>query len=90
MLSAARINETPMFHVERNQTDKQMIFYRLDFFDPVDDDTFFIYGNTRSRFKDHFISIVQRTGKHIPDGIVYANWEGLPKTILNHQLVNYL
>lgn len=90
LLSNARINGKSMFHVEKNWDYETMIFYRLDYFDPVDDESEFIHGNSRSRFKDHFISVVQRTGKHIQDGVIYANWDGLPQKMMNHQLNAYL
>lgn len=89
-LSNATINGKPLFHVEKNKTNKTMLFYRLDFYDSVDEETVFLYGNTKIRFMDHFLSIVQRTGKHIQNGVVYANWSGLPNTIMNHQLINYI
>lgn len=89
-LRAARIGGERLFHAEPNRTDPRMIFYRLDFFGSVDDATTFIHGNTESRFRDHFVSIVKRTGKHIQDGEVMANWPGIPDNINNHELIGFM
>lgn len=90
LLKRARVNGAPLFHVERSAVEPSMLFYRLDFFDLVDDETTFVYGNSNSRFNDHFISIVTRTGKHIQKGEILANWDGFPSTLYNHEAVQYL
>ncbi len=90
ILTSASVNGKSLFHVECNKTDPLKLFYRLDFYDPVNDSTEFVIGNRSARFKDHFVSIVQRTGKHIPNSVVYSNWRGLPSRFYNFELFNYL
>jgi len=88
-LSGVRINGKPMFFVEISEYDPTLVFYRLDFYDPVDETTEFIHGNRNSRFNDHFVSIVKRTGKHIQTGEVIFNHRDVPTSIYNHELKPY-
>ena len=37
-----------------------------------------------------FQTIVERTGKHIPDGTIYANCEIFPKDMKNHEIFQQL
>lgn len=89
LLERVKIDGKPFFHVEGNQTNPNRLFYRLDFFDQVNADTTFMHGNKESRFHDHFVTIIKRTGKHIQLGEVMANWDGLPDEMYNHDLVEY-
>ncbi|MDQ7730926.1 hypothetical protein [Halomonas sp. SpR8] len=90
ILRSVEINGKPMLHVEKNLTDSRVLFYRLDFFNPVDDSTVFQHNGTQSRFKEHFASIVKRTGKHIPEGTVLTNWEAFDRSIYNHEILETL
>ncbi len=89
LLNSIKINGSPLLFVERNSHDPKVIFYRLDFFDEVSDETTFVHGNQVSVFEDHFVSIVTRTGKHVQSGEITSNCEGLPSRIYNHELKSY-
>lgn len=88
LLKSSKINGRPLFYVERNTSDPKMFFYRLDFFDPVDEQTTFVHGNQESSFREHFISIVKRTGKHIPEGELLSNWGAFPSRLYNHEILS--
>lgn len=90
LLTRARVAGAPLFHVEKNRGDPCMLFYRLDFFDPVDEKTTFEHGNRSSNFRTHFESIGRRTGKHIGAGEILANWNAFPATLYNHEASQHL
>ena len=90
ILSAIRINDKKLLYVERNSSDPCRLFYRLDFFDPVNEQTTFQSGDRIVRFQDFFVSIVTRTGKHVPEGELLSNRRLLPQQISNHELYDYL
>ncbi|HLB52360.1 MAG TPA: hypothetical protein VJK48_01450 [Chlamydiales bacterium] len=86
LLEQAQILESQLFLVESYPQDDRKLFYRICFTDKVTEDSTFTLGNRAFRFFDLFTPIVQRTGKHIPEGTVYSTISSLPTSMKNHEL----
>lgn len=85
LLKNAQILNQQLFIVERYVSDPTKLFYRIAFTDEVPLDTSFEIEGKNYRFFNHFKPIVRRTGKHIPQGTIYSNYE-FPQTIKNHEI----
>jgi hypothetical protein len=85
-LRDARIGDRRLFLVETYPQDRRKLFYRIDFSDAVEKGGGFGIGGKELDFYSFFDSIVVRTGKHIPNGIVFGDFEELPKKMENHAL----
>jgi hypothetical protein len=90
ILEGARIDDKPLFFVERDAHDPLKLFYRVAMSDPVGPDAQFTYRNTAAPFADHFTAIVQRTGKHNQNGDLFANFEIGHERFPNHEVLGWL
>jgi hypothetical protein len=89
-LEGARIEGQPLFLVESYSEQPNKLFYRICFTDEVVPDVKFTIHGKDYRFFDSFKPIVQRTGKHIPEGTVFCSRSILPKRLRNHELLSTL
>lgn len=80
----------PLFHVEPYEGDQKRLFYMIKFTDPAKSDLHFSANGNEFRFMDFFSPIIQRTGKHIGSGVVFATKKFLPAKIENFELFRYL
>ena len=90
ILEGVRIEGKPLFVVERDAHDQLKLFYRVGMHDPLKEDVELVYGNSTARFFDHFTAIVQRTGKHVQQGDLFANFEIEADSIPNHELLQLI
>lgn len=90
ILSSVTINDTSIFHVEKNQFDSCKLFYHLTFTDKVSAKINFKVNNKSYFFFDYFKAIVTRTGRHIPMGTVLSNDIEFKDHIDNYQFNNYI
>ena len=90
ILEGARIDGKPLFFVEPDPHDPLKLFYRVAMTDPVGADAEFSYRNMSARFADHFTAIVQRTGKHIQNGDLFASFEIGRDRFSNHEVSGWL
>ena len=89
-LASIEILGKKLFLVEDYPQDKNKLFYRICFTDAVFDDTSFIVDGEKMRFFDLFQPIVQRTGKHIPEGTLFFNHGKKSLQIKNHDIFNWV
>lgn len=89
-LTRATLQGKPLFYVESYPEEPTKLFYRLQYTDAVPQHAQFILHDRSWRFFDLFTAIVQRTGKHIPQGTVLANRPFLPPTMANHELAHHI
>jgi hypothetical protein len=90
LLEAARIENVPLFLLEDYPDDSKKLFYRICFTDAVSSDVRFRIGDSSYRFFDLFQPIVQRTGKHIPQGTAFCSAGHLPPRMKNDELLSHL
>jgi hypothetical protein len=90
VLEGVRIKGKSLFVVERDPHDQLKLFYRVGMHDPLNGDAGFVYGNSTALFFDHFTAIVQRTGKHVQQGDLFANFEIGVDSVPNHELVRVI
>ncbi len=86
LLEGAHIEGEKLFCVESYEQEKEKLFYKLIFTDPVGSEATFQVGGKSFRFFDLFKAIVTRTGKHIPEGDLLCNAPLFPEKIENHQI----
>lgn len=90
ILEEATIQGQKLFLVEAYPHEPLKLFYRILFTDPVPEGVVFeIHGKTFP-FHSLFKAIVQRTGKHIPQGVLYSNRANLPKQMYNHEIFDVI
>lgn len=92
-LSEARIEGRRLFHLERYENEPLKLFYRIDYTNVVPKGYVLEINGHSLNFFDLFKEIVVRTGRHIPQGAIYTDLDGLdgdgeslPRRILNHEL----
>jgi hypothetical protein len=90
VLSTVMVGEIPLFHVEADPHNKRKVFYRVALHDPVDEAARLTFNNRSALFAEHFVAIVQRTGKHTPAGDLFTNFEGPGRTLSNHEAGRWL
>lgn len=91
ILQEARIREQPLFLIEVYPHDKKKLFYRVNFSESALPEEKFIINGKSFKFFDFFQVIVQRTGKHIPEGSIYSNnTDILQNEMYNHDFFSYL
>lgn len=86
LLEEAKISNASLFVVESYQEDPFKLFYRLAFTDKVSDNDRLSIGDKNLHFLSFYQNIVERTGKHIPEGTCYCNLSVLPEKFYNHEL----
>lgn len=90
-LSALKINNKRLFHVEKNLHDETKLFYQLSFTDALENKkTKFEHPNGSYPFFKYFDKIVTRTGRHIPMGTIFSKDIQFPNHIYNHEFNKYL
>jgi hypothetical protein len=89
ILKDVTVDGQKLFVVETYE-DSRKLFYRIDFTDQLKAKAIFLSGDKRLKFFDHFEAIVTRTGKHIPIGNILCNRPLFPKTILNHEIFDFV
>ena len=90
VLSAARIEGAPLFHVERDAFNSRKLFYRVDFFAKVGDNASFELDGKTHRFFEHFQRVVTRSGSHIPAGFLLTKGLDLGERMHNHEIKDAL
>jgi hypothetical protein len=90
ILSTVMVGKVPLFHVEADPHNHSKVFYRVELHDPTDDDARFTFNNRSALFREHFVAIVQRTGKHTPAGDLFTNFEGPGIDLSNHEAGRWL
>ncbi|MGZ3693442.1 MAG: hypothetical protein ACXWQO_04575 [Bdellovibrionota bacterium] len=92
-LESATVDGKKLFFVEADPTGKSKLFIRVDYTDEAAPRDFVEINGLKVEFARHFKGIVRRTGKHIPQGAIYASGLKLPEKMMNHELpekiVNY-
>jgi hypothetical protein len=87
ILKSVRVEKKTLFHVETYPNDPRKIFYMLEFTDTVNSETLITWHTGTQKMLNQFTPVVRRTAKHIPEGIVFANCDILPKgPFANHGL----
>ncbi len=90
ILEDARVSDQKLFLVESYIEEPKKLFYRLVFTDRVNEGVLISINEKTFPFFSLFQTIVERTGKHIPDGTIYANCEIFPKDMKNHEIFQQL
>jgi len=90
LMKSASILNSPLFYVEADPKNPRKLFYRLQFSDPVSEDTEFHFDDKSRRFQDHFKKVVLRTGRHCQDGFVYQTKRIMPEYLENHLIHDYI
>lgn len=90
ILEVAKIDGSPLFHVEAYEGDPCKLFYMIKFTQSVEENATFLANGTTFAFKIFFHPVVRRTGKHIGSGVVYSTKNFLPPKIENHELFHHL
>jgi len=90
ILQSVRVKDSPFFHIESYPDDPLKLFYKIQFTDPVDSNTFFTISNKQYRFFDFFKAIVKRTGRHIQSGTLFCNQPIFPDRLENHEIGDYI
>lgn len=85
ILSSVQVGSHPLFLVEKYPLEPKKLFYRINFSKNLPHDASFS-GEETHRFYDFFNRIVQRTGKHIPNGCLLAKNIELKPRISNHEV----
>lgn len=85
-LAAATVNGHRLFFLEADPTGLPKLFIRVDFSAELAGAAVAEVNGRKLPFDSHFKSIVRRTGKHIPEGAVYASGVALPEKMMNHEL----
>ena len=90
VLETVKVEGQRLFFIESYDQEQLKLFYRICFTDPLGlKASFEVDGKTGSFFQ-FFHAIVQRTGKHIPNGTLYGNFDLCAffqkKTIYNHEI----
>ena len=88
LLSEAIMNGVKIFYVDIYDSDKLILFYRIDIKDKVFNNANFIFGNKILRFYDEFKLITNRTGSHISDGDIFCKNIEIADRIKNDQINN--
>lgn len=89
-LGAAVVEGRRLFHVEADARDACTLFYRLDFTDQLSAQARARVNGRDFRFRDQFVEIVTRTGKHVPVGSVFARGVDLPAEMPNHAVFDVI
>lgn len=90
ILEGMEIKNKKLFLIEMDKHDPRVIFFRLDFTEPVSDDQLFYSNKIPYKFHDYFDSIVRRTGKHVPYGYIYSQDIEFQDNMMNHEFNHYL
>ncbi|PIS00388.1 MAG: hypothetical protein COT84_08115, partial [Chlamydiae bacterium CG10_big_fil_rev_8_21_14_0_10_35_9] len=86
ILQSVTLNGAPFFHVESYPDNPLKLFYRIQFTDPVPQDTFLTVSNKLYPFFKLFKAIVKRTGKHIQTGTLFSNKPYFSEKLANHEI----
>lgn len=86
LLEKAHMGSKKIFLVESYKDEPLKLFYRIIFTDPVSQDDCFMLGGKSWPFSQAFKAIVQRTGKHIPQGTIYSSLDLPEKGLFNHEI----
>lgn len=89
-LKAIKVQQQPLFLVEKHTQDKTKLFYQLKFTDALDQDTQIECQGKSYSFFELFDEIVTRTGRHIPRGTVFSNHIPFRDHIFNHEFNRYI
>lgn len=90
ILKEASVEGQSLFLVETYPDDPCRLFYRLAFTDAVTNETTFTCNGRTLPFLKYFKAIIERTGKHIPEGVLFTNDPDWPKEIKNHEIFQAL
>jgi hypothetical protein len=90
ILNGAVINETPIFDVKKYPDDPKKLFYQLDFWNPVPENSYLLVNGKKIPFYNLFECVVRRSGEHIPQGDIFSSTPIFPSSIQNHEVFHYL
>lgn len=90
LLLSAKIANEKLFQVESYENDPKKLFYKIIFTKPLEKGAVFRIGAQEHPFFDLFISIIQRTGKHIQTGNLLSNQKIFPEKLYNHEIRKHL
>ncbi|MFI4938622.1 MAG: hypothetical protein ACHQJ6_08995 [Candidatus Berkiellales bacterium] len=91
-LTAAKIQQQALFHVEINPSDPCKLFYQLSFTDQMENkkEVVFEFRGKAYRFFNFFDEVITRTGRHIPMGTILSDTIYFPHQLYNHEFNHYL
>jgi hypothetical protein len=87
-LREARTGDRPLLWVQRTHPTK--LFYRIDFSDVALPQQSVEINGRSLQFARYFEKIVQRTGRHDPNGVAFARGLALPDRLMNHELYDHI
>lgn len=89
ILQDVKINGFRFFLVEEYKENPTKLFFRIDFTDQVAPDDVLLINNKEIKLLSFFKAIVQRTGKHIPEGTVFSSVP-IPKQMMNREVFSWI
>ena len=90
ILKNVTVQDSPFFHIESYPDNPLKLFYKIQFTDPVDSNTYITISNKQYHFFDFFKAIVKRTGRHIQTGTLFCNQPVFPDRLENHEIGEYV
>jgi len=90
ILTNAKIDETPVFDVKRYPDDPKKLFYQLDFWKPIPENSQLLINGKELPFYSLFECVVRRSGEHIPEGDIFSSAPIFPAKIHNHEVYQYV
>jgi hypothetical protein len=88
-LSSIQIQNQKLFEVEKYPQECKL-FYKIIFTDELAPDAQFEVYDQTYPFFEYFKKIVKRTGKHIPDSILFSSEKITHPIFYNHEIFNYI
>lgn len=90
ILEKTEVEGQKLFLVEKYHQNEQKLFYKVCFTDETPPHSELRVNEKTFPFFSLFKPIVQRTGKHIPEGTIFCNEPIFPQVIKNHELFDFL
>lgn len=86
ILNRVTIQNKKLFSVENYANDENKLFYKIIFTDAVPQNCSVDIGGFTDSFFKYFKKVVQRTGRHIPKGVLFSSEDLFEKQMPNHQV----
>jgi hypothetical protein len=90
ILEEATVNGKGLFLVENYKGNPSKLFYRFQFYDPVDASAKCSINGRECEFGLYFRKIAPRTGRHIQHATLFSNDSKLPEEMKNHEVFDYI
>lgn len=89
-LEGARVDGQRIFDVELSRENPRQLFYQIDFWNAIPPNALLHVGASQLDFYAWFVRVVQRSGKHVLLGDVFARGVDFPPEAPLHAITGYL